>query len=181
MLKPLLHSLPKIQFWLTLALAAILTSLPGIARTNEAKDYPSPDGRFVAQVIQLPIVPYGSGESRIVIHSIKGRVLYSKDYSSWDGEHGYGVEKATWTPDSNFFVFSLSSSGGHSAWHSPIEFVSVRKAKLYSLDDLVGPITDPEFEVGAPDVVRATGRKKTNLTEEVHFEIRLSRIMRQRN
>ena len=37
-------------------------------------------------------------------------------------EHGYGVTKAVWTPDSHFFVYSLESSGGHEAWHSPVWF-----------------------------------------------------------
>ena len=168
------------SLWLILNLAAMLTSALSNASAEEVKGYPSPDGRFLAQVVRLPNAPYGSGESRIVLRSTKGRIVCSKDYSSEDGEHGYGVEKAAWTPDSKFFVFGLSSSGGHSAWHSPIGFVSSQQGKAYSLDDLVGPITDPDFEVAPPDVVRATGQKKTNLTEETHFEVRLSRIIRQR-
>jgi|WetSurMetagenome_2_1015567.scaffolds.fasta_scaffold02436_2 hypothetical protein len=96
------------SLWLILNLAAMLTSALSTANSDEVKGYPSPDGRFVAQVVRLPSAPYGSGENRIVLRSNKGRIVCSKDFSSEDGEHGYGVEKAAWTPDSKFFVFSLT-------------------------------------------------------------------------
>lgn len=38
-------------------------------------------------------------------------------------------------PDFQFFVFSLTSSGGHQAWHAPTEFYSRREGTVHSLDD----------------------------------------------
>ncbi len=55
-------------------------------------------------------------ESRVVIRSSTGDTLNSQDYSSPRGSNGYYVVTAQWSPDSQFFVFSLSSSGGHSPW-----------------------------------------------------------------
>jgi hypothetical protein len=56
-------------------------------------------------------------ESRIEIHDMNGAVLATKDFKSADGEHGRNVQKAEWSPNSQFFVFSTASSGGHSPWH----------------------------------------------------------------
>jgi hypothetical protein len=58
-------------------------------------------------------------ESRVVIRTSKGETVTSKDYSSPRGFNGYYVVRAQWSPDSKFFVYSLSSSGGHSPWSFP--------------------------------------------------------------
>jgi len=59
-------------------------------------------------------------ESRIVIQTSDGKLLTSKDYSSQSGADGYYVVSAKWSPDSQFFVYSMSSSGGHSPWSFPM-------------------------------------------------------------
>ena len=59
-------------------------------------------------------------ESRVVIRSRDGDTLASKDYSSPRGFNGYHVVNAKWSPDSKFFVYSMSSSGGHSPWQFPM-------------------------------------------------------------
>jgi hypothetical protein len=83
-----------------------LSLLIGSANAEKLKDqkYISPDGRFVACVIPLPKARYSSGESKIIIKTNKGKILCSKDYGSEDGEHGFGVVRAAWTPDSQFFI-----------------------------------------------------------------------------
>ena len=69
-------------------------------------------------------------------------------------EHGYGVVKAEWTPDSQYFVFSLTSSGGHQAWHAPTEFYSQVDGTVRSLDDYFrSEITKPAFQIVAPNRV----------------------------
>jgi len=78
-----------------------------------------------------------------------------RNYASADGEHGYGVAKAAWTPDSQFFVYSLESSGGHSAWLSFVQFFARKQSKFVSLDDhLNDAIMNPDFSVSAPDRVK---------------------------
>ena len=80
------------------------------------------------------------------------RVLARRNYGSEDGEHGYGVTKAAWTPDSQFFVYSLESSGGHQSWHTPVQFFWRSENKIISLDDaLKDAVTNPQFLLSAPD------------------------------
>jgi dipeptidyl aminopeptidase/acylaminoacyl peptidase len=153
--------------------------LIGSANAEKLKEqkYISPDGRFVAHVVPLPKARYGSGESKIIIKTNKGKILYSKDYGSEDGKHGFGVVRAAWTPDSQFFVYSMSNSGGHQPWHTPIKFISITDFKAHSLDDYVGPIMDPNFELNKPNIIRADKRKDSLETEP--FEIRLDELLKE--
>jgi len=159
---------------LTLIVALALFST--VVHSAEQKGYLSPDGKYLAYAIPLPKAPYGSGESKIVIKTMSGKTLASKSYGSEDGEHGAGVEKAAWTFDSRFFVYSMSSSGGHQSWHFRTFFISTTDWKIRSLDDYVGPITDPDFVLSAPDTVKTLGREKSTL-DEATFEIRLSELL----
>lgn len=122
------------------------------------KKFVSPDGNVTAIVI-----PVGkeSGreeyESRVELRSKTGKMLAERDYSSEDGEHGYGVTRAQWTPNSQFFVYSLQNSGGHAPWHAPVRFYSRTENRILSLDDaLDDAVMDPQFEVGPPDRVTVT-------------------------
>jgi|GEM_PF-856175 len=146
--------------------------LIGAAHAGELKalKYKSPDGKFIVYVLPSRY----SGESKIIIKTNKGKKLYSKDYGSEDGEHGFGVVRAAWTPDSHFFVYSMSNSGGHQPWHSPIDFFSITDSKIHSLDDYVGAIMDPNFELRKPDIIKAD-RQKEALDSEP-FEIRLGEL-----
>ena len=85
---------------------------------------------------------------RSVMH---GKQLAVHDFSSADGEHGYGVDVARWTPDSRFFVCLMSNSGGHSPLYSPVVFWSRKTNRLHELDAYTG---DRLFAIIAPDRVR---------------------------
>ena len=139
----------------TLCSIAIVLGTP-IARQNDARTvtrYESPDKAIVATVTSSK-APEATDESHVSLRSKTGKLLADTDYSSEDGEHGYGVTKAMWTPDSQFFIYSLESSGGHSAWHSPVQFYSRRQRKIQSLDDALNDaILNPQFVVGYPDKV----------------------------
>jgi hypothetical protein len=93
-------------------------------------------------------------ESRIEFYSPQNQMLCALDYSSEDGEHGFGVVKAAWTPDNNYFVFSLTSSGGPQAWHAPTLFYSLRDNSIHSLDNYVDAgISKGDFVLKAPNIV----------------------------
>ena len=143
---------------------------------GQTREYRSPNRQFRARVIALPDAPYGSGESRVEIRAASGALLCSRSYGSADGEHGFGVERAAWTPDSRFFVYSMSSSGGHQAWHFPTDFIAIQDCRIRRLDQFVGPITDPEFKLRAPDIVRVVGRRKEDL-EEATFNVSLRKLI----
>jgi len=104
-------------FTISLALAGFAS----FARAGETT-YLSPDHRLRAIVIGVDPKKEGSdkdAESRVEIRTATGKLLLSRDYSSPDGEHGDGVIEAQWTPDSAFFVYSMSSSGGHQPYYYP--------------------------------------------------------------
>lgn len=119
-----------------------------------ASQYESPDKSAIAIVSPLVKPGYGGYESWVELRSKSGKLLARREYFSPDGKHGYSVTKAAWTPDSNFFVYSLQSSGGHQPWHSPVEFYSREQQKIFSLDDaLHDSVTNSWFSVVAPDRV----------------------------
>ena len=137
----------------TTLLLACATAQKHVAPRTVEK-YTSPDHTIVAVVISTQ-VPDATRESRIEIRLKSGKLLVGKNYHSEDGEHGYGVTKAEWTPDSQFFVYSLESSGGHQSWHSPVQFFSRGHDNIHSLDGaLSDAVMNPDFSISAPDKVK---------------------------
>ena len=80
-----------------------------------------------------------------------GAVLATKSFKSPDGEHGRNVQKAEWSPDSQFFVFSTASSGGHSPWHWQTYFYDRKRKVFKEVDDFTGPVIKRNFKLSAPD------------------------------
>ena len=116
---------------------------------------PSPDGASGAV-----ITPVGRErkESRVEIQKGDGKALCTHDHSSADGEHGLGVTEDRWTPDSRFFVYSTSSSGGQQPYHSPTYFFSRRTNRVRGIEELthrmvVDQAPDLEFKVMPPHSV----------------------------
>lgn len=122
-----------------------------------AERHASPDAAVAAIVTTAPPRGAGTGESQVTLRTRGGRVLATRRFASPDGAHGYRVERAAWTPDSQFFVFSLASSGGHQPWRFPTFFFSRRDGRVRLLDDFVGPIATPGFVLSAPDILVLPG------------------------
>jgi len=114
----------------------------------------SPDG-----IVTAIVAPAGKragsadSESRISVRRSYGSFLRTHDFSSADGQHGYGVDGAEWTPDSQYFVVRLRSSGGHSPMFAPVVFWSRKANRFYSLKDCTA---DQTFSVAAPDKVEVS-------------------------
>lgn len=152
----------------------VALSQPHTRRPGEnglAEDVESPDHQLRAVIKQRG----QTGESQISILARDGSQIRAYDFSSVDGDHGYGVDGAHWTPDSQYFVVRMRSSGGHSPLFAPIVFWSRKANQFYSLKGYTGDIT---FVVLAPDRVRAStwpdmrdatvslhGLKSTDITE----------------
>ena len=97
-------------------------------------------------------------ESRVVIRAADGKTLASKDHSSPRGTNGYYVYRARWSPDSQFLVYSLVSSGGHSPWQFPM-MVYGRKANAFArFSDMIDgkPTLSGDFSFSGPHTVTAT-------------------------
>jgi hypothetical protein len=133
---------------------ALISVLPFCLRASGKKEYKAKDGTRVAIVPLGKLSGHDDAESRIEFYSPQNQMLCALDYSSEDGEHGFGVVKAAWTPDQKYFVFSLTSSGGHQAWHAPTLFYSVKDDALHALDSYVdGGISKGDFVLKPPDSV----------------------------
>ena len=142
---------------LTLALTSRAAYAESRAATEPQKErngeYPSPDGALVARIRPIGKSGWEWSESRIEIRARSGRVLRYVSFASEDHEHGEGVSHAAWTPDSKFFVFSTSSSGGHQPWHGPAYFYARRQNRVLRLDDYIGVGPNLVFSVSSPDVL----------------------------
>ncbi len=124
----------------------------------------SPDGELQAFVLPAGVSLFATPdiESRVVIRSRKGDTLTSQDYSSPRGMNGYYVDHAKWSPDSQFFVFSMISSGGHSPWSFPTMVYSRAKNAFAKLTDMIGgrPMLSGDFSISAPHTVQVTTWKR---------------------
>jgi hypothetical protein len=104
-----------------------------------ARIHPSPDKKLHAVVlpadISLDTTP--DMESRVVIRSAAGATLNSISHSSPRGANGYHVDVAQWSPDSQFFVYSMVSSGGHSPWSHPTVVYSVQHNRFEQLSVMI--------------------------------------------
>ena len=140
---------------LNVAFAGVLLASASPHQVAPAKRlYESPDKTLIASVIVTnTATAIDSSENRVELRSATGELLAQEDFTSQDGEHGYAVIKAEWTPDSQFFVFSLQSSGGHSPWHSPTKFYSRKQQRIMSLDDALHDSLTGQFVISAPDKV----------------------------
>lgn len=162
MKRPLLHIVVIVS--VTTAVWPAETAQPTKQGKRE-RQYTAPDGS--ARVVVVPVgkeAGRAEYESRIEFQSNDSKIACALDYSSEDSEHGFGVVKAEWTPDSQYFVFSLTSSGGHQAWHAPTQFLSRKDGSVRTVDDyFVGGITKANFRLVAPNTlkteVQASGGK----------------------
>jgi hypothetical protein len=132
--------------------------------------YVSPDRALRAVVfpVEISLDATPDMESRVVIRSRSGKTLASKDHSSPRGANGYYVFKAKWSPDSKFFVYSLSSSGGHSPWSFPMMVYSRQKDAFAKFSDMIqgNPTVSGEFSFSGPHTLVASTWKQPGATED---------------
>ena len=95
----------------------------------DAQSYTSPDKSTTATIVKSGPT---QSESRI---KIAGSQNAERDFASQDGGHGYVVDRAHWTADSQFFVVRLQSSGGHSPMLAPVAFWSRKTNRFYGLPE----------------------------------------------
>ncbi len=153
---------------------ALGLSLAGIGLAAQKNHtYRSPDGALIAEVIRVN----KSGEAVVGIRGADGKLLFKKDYSSPDAEHGQGVCFAAWTPDSQFFVYSLQNSDGHQPWARPTEFYSRRRHEVFNLDRLTYPITECRFKKQSPDWIITKRLDAKTGRYDVPLKVRLSKVV----
>jgi hypothetical protein len=101
-------------------------------------------------------------ESRVVFRTSADSTVTSKDHSSPRGMNGYYVYRAKWSPDSQFFVYSLTSSGGHSPWSFPMMVFSRKASAIAEFSEMIDgkPTLVGEFGFSGPHTVNATTWKQ---------------------
>jgi hypothetical protein len=124
---------------------------PVAAAVAASEALASADGTLLAVVaVKGKEKGAAANESRVEIRRRGKTLLRAHDFSSSDGEYGYYVDGARWTPDSRFFVFRMRSSGGHSPMWAPVVFWSRRTNRFYQVNDYTADIA---FSVISPDKV----------------------------
>ena len=106
-------------------------------------------------------------ESRVVFRASNGDTLTSKDYSSPRGMNGYYVYRAQWSPDSQFFVYSMVSSGGHSPWSFPIMVFDRKNASIAKFSDMIDgkPTLSGDFSFSGTHMLAAMTWLKDGATD----------------
>jgi hypothetical protein len=119
-------------------------------------------------------------ESRVVFRGPDAKLLTSRDYSSPRGANGYYVVRAKWSPDSQFFVYSMSSSGGHSPWSFPTWVYSRQKNLIYSFTDLIGgkPTLSEEFSFSGPHTMKAATWEKEGSEKQIPVVVDLENAIK---
>jgi hypothetical protein len=140
--------------------------------------YASPDGTLRALVVPVDVSLYATPdmESRIVIRTAKGDTLTSKDYSSSRGTNGSYVIDAKWSPDSQFFVYSMGSSGGHSPWSFPMMVYSRQKNRFAGFSDMIEgrPTLSADFHFAGPHtLVASTWKQQGSLDDTIPVTVNL--------
>src|SRR5262249_38464994 len=82
----------------------------------------------------------------------------------------YYVFNAKWSPDSQFFVYSMSSSGGHSPWSFPMMVYSRQKNRIAGFSDMINgePTVSGDFHFAGPHtVVASTWKQPGSLDDKV--------------
>jgi hypothetical protein len=150
----------------------------GSCLTVRPEVYPSPD-----KALRTAVFPVGMDlhatpdiESRVVIRGPDAKLMTSRDFSSPRGTNGYYVVRAKWSPDSQFFVFSMSSSGGHSPWQFPTWVYSRQKDIIVSFSEMIGgnPTLSDDFNFSGPHTLTATTWEKSGSDKQVPITVDLA-------
>ena len=143
--------------------------------------FPSPDGLLTAVV--LPVDPSLNAtpdmESLVEVRASDGHTLASKDYASPRGANGYYVVQAKWTRDSQFFVYTLSSSGGHSPWSFPMAVYSRDRNAVIQFSDMIdgNPTLSESFSLKDDHTVIATTWQDGNFEKPVSVTVNLKNAL----
>ena len=127
----------------------------------------SPDQQLMACISSFGN-PAPLNESVVEIHDVDNRVLATDNFRSATQSNGRNVQKTAWTQNSQFFVFSTASSGGHSPWHWQTYFYNRKTNQFLELDSFTGPIIKRDFIISPPDWIEVTVQgTKTDPTDIV--------------
>jgi hypothetical protein len=139
---------------------------------GESTSLAAPTGEFISPDHSLIAVitrshKHKSGEAFVQVRTSAGTVVQTKSYISTDGEHGAIIEHAKWTPNSEFFVYSMYNSGGHQPIYSYVDYYSRKDKQIKTLTQSSLEILDPDFRIhrDAPNFIDVYGRRSESGAE----------------
>jgi hypothetical protein len=141
--------------WLGTSLAVLLSA--SLATAKELRLH-SPDGLFCA------VYHYSNAEVSLVesisFSDSEGHTLFSDNY----GMRDYRPEKGRWTRSSRFFVYTLSSRGGHSPWHRPFVVADMQTRRSTAEGDIGHGDCISDFQLSGRDTIayKILDRSKDN-------------------
>jgi len=138
-----------------LLLLAGLVFLGAGGTSKKEEKYISPDQSLCVTITSTFMEGIAeAAETRVEIQPNKKRKFFGDSKDQFPSSvQKYAVIKAEWTPDSQFFVFSLSSEGRPRAWHFATFFFDRKRNQIRSLDSFIGPVSKSEFVLLPPDIV----------------------------
>lgn len=143
----------------------------------KAQTFKSPDGLLTASVFPVNPILHASPdmESRVDILASDAHALASKDYASPRGTDGYHVVQAKWTSDSQFFVFTISSSSGHSPWSFLMAVYSRERNTFFKFSDMIqcNPTISASFKLKHDHTVIATTWRNGNFEKPMSVTVNL--------
>lgn len=77
------------------------------------------------------------------------------------------IEQMECSPDSKFLLFTTSSSGGHSPWHSAAFLYCAADKSFRDVEAAIGTVVSPEFRFEPPDVAIITVKNADAPEEEI--------------
>lgn len=140
----------------TFLLICILTSGSLAIAVDQTSSIKSPDGKLTAKISSIQKAKDSPPEFIIEIIDANGKLTTRKDFTSDEGDQGLSIDNAAWSPDSQFFVFTTFSVGGHMAWQFPTFFFDRRDKKIHDFVDFLAPIAEGEFVLKSPDNITLT-------------------------
>jgi hypothetical protein len=117
--------------------------------------------------VDVSLIATPDMESRVVIRSVDGDTLNSINHASPRGMNGYYVDIAQWSPDSQFFVYSMVSSGGHSPLSHPTVVYSVERNRFAHLSEMIDGrlLLSEKFQfAGQHELTATTWKRKARRT-----------------
>ena len=123
---------------------------------DQTKSIKSPDGKLTARILSIQKAKEGPPEFIIEIIDADKKLVAREDFTSKEGDQGLSIDNAKWSPDSQFFVFSTFSSGGHMAWQFPSYFYSQTDKRIHDFADYLSPIAEGDFVLKSPDKITIT-------------------------
>lgn len=174
-----------VTVWFSLPVFAVEKWHPCFKTSHKRKSqsYVSPDGGLRATIVGIGKKYRGNYyESRVQVRTTHGKLVFQASFGSPDNEQGYGVVCIGWTPDSQFFVWSMASSGGHQAGYFPAFFYSRRLDRAFSFIDTSTSasykgaiaVNSFYFSVKYPDVIK--GMQTLDEVDGIPFTVRLSKL-----